>query len=145
MVDWGSVPDWVGSVGTAGALILGFTVLLREQTARARDQATRITLWREWVGSHDRPPVYHLYNASDRPIVDIGFEFQNKVHDIEFGSFEPAAELLPQGRITFQGDEDWDGPSAFGHVTFTDATGQRWRLDEKAQLKKARRESEAEA
>jgi hypothetical protein len=40
-INWGSVPEWLGGIGTAGALILGLIVLKRDAAARSEETRRR--------------------------------------------------------------------------------------------------------
>lgn len=47
-IDWGTVPAWVGAIGSAGALFLALMLLQGEIVARRREQAGAVSIWVEW-------------------------------------------------------------------------------------------------
>jgi len=76
VVNWGSVPDWVGGVGTAGALLLGFYILLRDRRNEEARQAKQVGYRFQWA-FEDGESVGRLVvrNASSLPIYDIHLRY----------------------------------------------------------------------
>lgn len=90
MTDWGSVPEWVAAVGTAGALLVGGWLLLKElrefrliEKSRETEDAKKVSGWWKWeVGGNTFSPSeghwikvqhgywLHLRNGSGAPIYD---------------------------------------------------------------------------
>lgn len=67
--DWGNVPAWVGSILTAGSLMLGFYIILRDRKNSEKEQIRKLI-----VRYSDKPkdksiPV--LTNASELPFYDV--------------------------------------------------------------------------
>jgi hypothetical protein len=73
-VPWGTVPDWVEAIGTAGALLFGFYLLLRGQRKEERAQADEIAYnpHSHTVVQQDdlQPTINYLevHNTSTKPI-----------------------------------------------------------------------------
>lgn len=59
-----TAPTWIAAIGTGGALLLGFYILLRDRRKEEASQASKIAHW--WEG--DKCVVL---NGSDAPIVSI--------------------------------------------------------------------------
>ena len=94
----GNLAEWVGSVGTTGALLLGLHLLRRDREANLAAQPDQVSVWRSWqlrpsqddprteevfaqlhIANHSRgllilPRVY-TWSASDR---EVGQEFALK-------------------------------------------------------------------
>ncbi|WNM74167.1 membrane protein [Mycobacterium Phage Nergal] len=64
---WGTAGEWVGGLGSAGALLLALYILLRDRRLRERAQADRVACWLEF-SEHDDAAA-HLINTSDMPII----------------------------------------------------------------------------
>jgi hypothetical protein len=70
----GNLAEWVGAVGTTGALLLGLHLLRRDREAKVADQ---VSVWRSWQlrPSQDDPPTadvfaqLHIANHSLGPII----------------------------------------------------------------------------
>ncbi len=63
-MDWGSVPDWFGGIGTTGALLLGLYVLSRDRRSAEQAQMRRLVINRR--GRNEYFAV-ELLNTSDQP------------------------------------------------------------------------------
>lgn len=71
-MEWGSVAEWVGAIGTAGALLLGLGLLARERTATRRQPIDDLVTWLTWRDIPDRvegvrrQTSVHILNSSTR-------------------------------------------------------------------------------
>ncbi|NEA34989.1 hypothetical protein [Streptomyces sp. SID13031] len=98
--DWGSVAEWVGGIGTAGALILGLLILRRDHTNSERVQIDQVGWWR---GKHDGNKGWILANKSTLPI-HILIEWE-KDWDLYYSNSESTMQtLLPTGLVVGPGD-----------------------------------------
>jgi hypothetical protein len=152
--DWGSVPDWIAGVGTAGALILGFIVLRRDVRARSdetqrraaddedrrRRQASKVSGRVDMVPTPlldgGGPTIMKLFatarNGSDEPIyrvVGLMIDSLTK-EDIKSLSF---VDVLPGGAesdvdVTELLDDDRLKTTHWLlELAFTDSNGNKWR------------------
>jgi hypothetical protein len=53
-VDWGNVAEWVGAVGTIGALLLGIGLLARDRAISRRKSVDDLVTWLTWRQVPDR-------------------------------------------------------------------------------------------
>lgn len=67
----GSLADWVSGVGTAGSLLLGFTILWRDRQKSDSAEATQVVAW--FVNQPDGNVELRIINGADRPIVNVTF------------------------------------------------------------------------
>lgn len=81
---WGTVAEWVGSIGTTLAFLATFIVIRRDAKVRRIAQARRIVytvetlnLMQLTIKGHEPPALmdksYSLTNLSDEPIYDVFF------------------------------------------------------------------------
>jgi hypothetical protein len=70
LTDWGSVADWVSGIGTAGSLLLGFTILLRERLTAVKAEPSKVICWSEKWSDEDDYKVTVL-NGSTGIIFDV--------------------------------------------------------------------------
>lgn len=96
-MDAGNAVEWVGAIGTAGAL--GFTAYVVGTQARERrtEQARQVAAW------YEREPVterwfVHTRNASTEPIWGAVVFYSSEV-----GAFQQVYEVVPPGDT-----ESWD-------------------------------------
>lgn len=69
--DWGTVPVWVGAVLTAGSLLLGFYIILRDRWKSEKEQASKVAYW--VTNSHEREGyLATVNNGSESPIYGVG-------------------------------------------------------------------------
>ena len=155
-VDWGTVPEWIGGIGT----LLAFGVALRllflelrarratESDNRARD-ARRISAWWEWddeiaTGAGPVPRdraglprgwVIRLRNAGDTPVYDcqvyLGGPRTRGKQPMRFDlPVVPPETTLWEGFGTEDvfdpSDEDYETKTAWVELVFTDSAGKRW-------------------
>lgn len=150
-VAWGTFPDWIAAIGTAGAFAAGGVLLVKElRVQRARDedsrraQASKVTAWAgESVSSVTTPggPTrrrvrthIRVRNASDQPVYSCGVTIHTGL------DFEPAyvPGLVPPD-TKLEGAVDWDLPDEAGPylsspggeaqvtLTFRDSSGRMWK------------------
>lgn len=146
-IDWGSVPDWFGGLGTVGTLLFGVLSLRREIRARRReDRAARArqarlisTTARIQGGGVLRVRVA---NDSDGPVFDLV-----ATPVVHTGPPGPGGRRVPVATVTGPVDRLDGGTSAelfvtvdrsvdlTGHASatvelrFTDQQGNRWRRE----------------
>jgi hypothetical protein len=76
-IPWGTIPDWVEAIGTTGALLLGFYLLLREQRKEERAQAERFAYWVvedalfHKLGEKDATFSAFIRNGSDAVVTEV--------------------------------------------------------------------------
>lgn len=64
-VDWGSVAEWVGGIGTTGALLLGLGILRRDHANSQRSLINQVG-W--WFGAHKNRWGCNLANQGALPV-----------------------------------------------------------------------------
>lgn len=143
-MDFGSVADWLAAIGTVGALFVSLNLLREDRRMRAREQATRISVWTEWRRSPDhhdtseREYFAYINNASDAPIyVDL-----MRVHHTPD---DPPDLLVEMGTVPAHDTADYgldvedfrpDGLPPYVSITFLDTNRVPWSLDSRAVLKR---------
>lgn len=71
---WGSVAEWVGAIGTIGALLLGITLFARDRAKARRAGVDALITWLTWNEVADREKgvrvetIVHVCNSGTRPI-----------------------------------------------------------------------------
>lgn len=70
-VQIGSIASWISSLGTAGSLILGFSILLRDRKTADRAEATRVVIW--FVNQTGGTTELFVTNGGSRPTVHVTF------------------------------------------------------------------------
>lgn len=71
-MDWGSVAEWVGAIGAAGALLLGLGLFARERTIARRKPVDDLVTWLAWRDVPDRAEgvrqqtTVHILNSGGR-------------------------------------------------------------------------------
>jgi hypothetical protein len=74
-IEWGSVADWISGVGTAGALVLAFIIILRDRLKDDRRLADAFITWMTFAmtravkGKADWTVTIRGYNAGSTPVV----------------------------------------------------------------------------
>lgn len=81
---WGTAADWVGAIGTAGALLLGLLLLAREITTNRRKDADNLVAWSNMgtvtAGERERwGRLVHATNTGTRPIGAPAVTYKNKL------------------------------------------------------------------
>src|ERR1700691_2590055 len=64
----GTVPDWIGAIGTTLAFFVAFVVFYLDVSERHRRQASQVTAWFERKAAE---AVLHIVNSSDVPVYNI--------------------------------------------------------------------------
>lgn len=143
-VQWGDVPTWVGSVGTAGALLIAMWLLKKEvNDRRQRDsearaaQAAQVAAWTSGrVVRADPYPemLVRIRNGSTMPIFTVNFEFSQGVR----GTFvryilAMGPEETREFRILLPSYPK--GETIAPSLTFADAAGRRWFRDGNGKLR----------
>ncbi|PYC99915.1 hypothetical protein B4U78_013555 [Microbacterium esteraromaticum] len=73
-MEWGSLAEWVGAVGTIGALLLGITLFARDRAIARRAGVDALNTWLSWEDVADRDEGFrrlttvHVCNSGTRPI-----------------------------------------------------------------------------
>ena len=81
VIDWGSVPAWVGGILTGASFWLGFTILRRDKRKAQRAHAEQLVCWldpdpREYnhklfQWNEHEPVTLHLSNTSNSPVIRV--------------------------------------------------------------------------
>jgi hypothetical protein len=126
---------WVSSVGTAGALLLGFTILVNDRRRDASRQADRIVGW--W-GSRivDGQIVWllRLSNTSDQPITAASVWFVSRDRRSYYCAKWSVSEQFEAGASESR-DFEWKvmlsfpGDELVRAFSFVDAYGRHWGRD----------------
>ncbi|WBB67495.1 hypothetical protein [Micromonospora sp. WMMD812] len=146
-VDWGSVPDWFGGLGTVGTLLFGVLSLRRELRARRREDRAALARQARLVSTTTRTEGggvlrVRVANDSDGPIFDLAAT--PVAHAGEPG---PGGRPVPVTTVTGPVDRLEGGTAAdlfvavdrsvdltryastTARLCFTDQQGNRWRRE----------------
>lgn len=159
-----SIPDWIGSIGTALAFLATFGLLLIEfrdrRAERNHQEKSQASLVSAWLGDGrvesdgDSPTGYSMRwkyvirNGSDEPVYAIAVAIWNPDNEYEdpnnpdfipdWGSVGPKVER--------EGEVSWPDsgvgrclPEAGIHIAFRDSAGACWSRDMQGKLKKLER------
>ncbi|QNE19700.1 hypothetical protein F1D05_19455 [Kribbella qitaiheensis] len=99
-VDWGSVAEWVGGLGTTGALLLGLRILARDQNNAERAQMDQIG-W--WYGTHKVRWGWIVANNSTLP-VHVWFEPSTTETPLFFNGPVSTGALARTGQVVGPGE-----------------------------------------
>ncbi|RLP88208.1 hypothetical protein EAD89_17535 [Micromonospora sp. BL4] len=146
-VDWGSVPDWFGGLGTVGTLLFGVLSLRRELRARRREDRAALARQARLLSSTTRTEGkgvlrVRVANDSDGPVFDLA-----ATPVVHTGDPGPGGRRVPVATVTGPVDRldggaaaelfinvdrsvDLSGyASATVQLCFTDQQGNRWRRE----------------
>lgn len=75
-MELGSIADWVGAIGTAGALFVTIGIVLGDRRRSRRVQAEAVTVWssqrESWAGSSSKRYLeVSVFNGSSAPLVHV--------------------------------------------------------------------------
>jgi len=139
----GSLADWVSGLGTAGSLLLGFTILLRDRRKADQTEATQVVTW--FVNLPDHMVDLNVTNGSDRPIVHVMFCLasvdERGKRAARWRMLNLAPVLVPgEGKsLTIPFSEFHANGLWPSYVQFRDANGLNWRRNVRSgKLRKAR-------
>lgn len=104
MIAWDAIEaigTWVGGLGTAASLALGFSILRYDRKKDESSQARRITVWslrEEVIGSSVGTLTVSLWNRSDAPIFSPSLQagWLAPAHVREVGGFIPFLRNIDQ-------------------------------------------------
>src|SRR6516225_5986930 len=91
----GTVPDWIGAIGTTLAFFVAFVVLSLDLRERHRRQGSHVTAWLERDGAN---VTVHIANSSDIPVYKVRVTPQILGQDYETVALPlvaPQKELTP--------------------------------------------------
>ncbi|MEU8423925.1 hypothetical protein AB0C15_23950 [Micromonospora sp. NPDC048835] len=146
-VDWGSVPDWFGGLGTVGTLLFGVLSLRRELQARRREDRAAQARQARLVSSTTRTEGkgvlrVRVANDSDGPVFDLA-----PTPVVHTGDPGPGGRHVPVATVTGPVDRLDGGAAAELFITvdrsvdlsgyasatvrlcFTDQQGNRWQRE----------------
>lgn len=143
-VDWGNVPEWIGAIGTVGALLVVASALRHEMQARREDaidrettQARLISVRSTGGGTDEDGYEYRaeVNNWSDQPIYDVELWMTH----FDAPKTRRLVEPGKTAEFTFRAIRNTPGhplDDAEPSVTFTDAAGRRWQRSEGVNLER---------
>lgn len=133
-VQWGTVGQWLGSVGTTCAFLATFYVIRRDAKIRRRTQAAKVAFYHvtpdgrtilregEEASFSTDWPEYVLLNLSDEPIY--GIQLTNSSPDGRVIERDTYPLLLPGEDI--RNRRGWSRNNIPTRAAFTDNSGRRW-------------------
>jgi hypothetical protein len=136
-VNWGSLAEWVGAIGTTGSVLTAVSLLRHERLSRLQGQARQIILRRSYsregieitIENGSTEPFYFVYlNAVPNRLdalrrCDLKRLLTNDGTIADLAGLAPAASL--QSTVA-PGQYYWDRHSHRVVVSFTDVSGIRW-------------------
>jgi hypothetical protein len=127
---WGTVGQWVGSIGTTLAFTATFYVIRRDAKVRRYAQARKVAFYQGWTTvevdavTHEEVPRFDrtVQNLSDEPIYDVRIW---KIGDTtRSNTLEKREVLLPNGPSLIYRCDSETGERIF--LDFRDNSGKRW-------------------
>jgi len=130
MMQSGSWAEWVAGIGTAGSLLLGFYILLRDRRKEDRAEATQVVSW--FVNQPDGTVELSVSNGAPRPIVDVELTLATIGGDgrrnlVRLFNIAP---VLPVGATASRvfSFADFHANALYpSSIVFRDASGMNWR------------------
>jgi hypothetical protein len=122
----GSVPDWIGAIGTTLAFFVAFIVLFLDLRERRRAQASQVAAWFERDTSN---VTLHVANSSGVPIYKVRVSPQFLKVDYETISYpllEPRKDVSPL-TIPLPGGNQVSNEFLGVQMLFSDSAGRRWK------------------
>jgi hypothetical protein len=132
---FGTVPDWIGAIGTTLAFVVAFVVLSLDLRERHRRQASHVTAWLE-RGRAD--VTLHIANSSDIPVYKVRVTPQFLGQDYEtitLPLIAPQKELTPL-KLQLPGGDQVSNEFLGVQIFFEDSAGRRWRRKRDGKLKR---------
>jgi hypothetical protein len=124
----GTVPDWVGAIGTTLAFFVAFVVFYLDVSERHRRQASQVTAWFERKAAE---AVLHIVNSSDVPVYNIRVypKLLGQVDEIiEYPVLGPRTDET-RPAIPMPGSTHVSNRFFNVEISFADSAGRRWRRD----------------
>jgi len=136
VIELGSVADWVGAVGTAGALLATVHIIVSDKKRARSADAAAVSVW--WTQRHvhhvDKPASksidVHVFNGSSAPLPTVTAYSRVKGHDYieevlssagaDLAAIEPGATVVKNIPVAHYVDVD----RVF--VFFITRDGKRW-------------------
>ncbi len=131
----GTVPDWIGAIGTTLAFFVALVVLLLDVRERHRRQASQVAAW--FDRSH-ADVTLHVINASDAPIYNVQVmpQLLHQTYDvIRYPLIGPGQDLTPL-RIKLPGSQQVSNEYLGVQMLFADSAGRRWKRLRAGKLKR---------
>ncbi len=131
-LDWGTVADWVGAVGTGGALLSSLYFIRRDKREAAEEargaQARLVVAWtNETKGEASTYNVIgHVRNASSEPVFDVEIQVADEGSSQNATWSTPGLPMVlpPQAVGEFK---LYEVSTVRLDLRFTDANGRKWR------------------
>ena len=132
----GNLAEWVGAVGTTGALLLGLHLLRRDREANVAPQADQVSVWRTWQlrPSQDDPSTadvfaqLHIANHSLRLII-LPRVYTWIASDSEVGQEFALEDLPPESAEVIEVPVVDPRVKLCSVVSFKDRRGKTWFKD----------------
>lgn len=131
----GTVPDWIGAIGTTLAFFVAFVVLFLDVRERHRRQASQVAAW--FDRSHSDVTL-HVINASDAPVYNVQVmpQFLHQTYDvIRYPLMSPGQDDTPL-QIKLPGSEQVSNEYLGVQMLFADSAGRRWKRLRAGKLKR---------
>lgn len=122
----GTVPDWIGAIGTTLALFVAFGVLILDLKERRRRQASAVAAWLE-RGQDD--VILHVVNSSDVPIYDVRIipKFLGQTYEIiSYPLMGSRSDYTPL-TLPLPGNQQVSNNYLGVEMLFADSAGRRWK------------------
>ncbi|MEQ1699266.1 MAG: hypothetical protein ABMA25_04105 [Ilumatobacteraceae bacterium] len=132
-MELGTIPDWIGAIGTTGAFIVAVGLLGRELRDRRVAQARLVSAWVTEVDNNQQEPITSVVvqNRSGEPVYEVTLSWFDPVAHADVGE---GGEILIHLTVlppdTRQQAAD-SVPTRMGHLpaltlSFTDSSDRRW-------------------
>lgn len=124
---WGTVADWVGALGTAGAFLFGFLIFARDKQRQRRELADRFATWLE-KGSTPQPDKLFAHNGADLPVVDARaiFRLPKGFESRDFDYATSSGRAVKAETSTAIPLRDNEASATEIYLEFTDGASRQW-------------------
>jgi hypothetical protein len=140
-INFGSVPDWIGGVGTTLAFAVALTVLFLDLSGRMRNQASQVSAW---IARGPSGAEVYIANQSSVPVYDICATprlFGTEYDVIRYPILQPGEKRSALTIDNVPRSRDISNELFGVEMLFADSAGRRWNRAINGELKRKWRRS----
>lgn len=135
----GTVPDWIGAIGTTLAFLVAFAVFWLSLAERRRHQASQVAAW---FARGDAQAILHVANSSDVPVYNVRVDpklLGQSSDPIRYPVLGPRASETDL-TIPMPGSRQVSNLFFGVEIFFLDSAGRRWSRTAEGKLRRKYRD-----